>query len=56
MEDCATGFVIGFPTGVAEIITTDGGGPEGSADVSPVPDAGSSRATSSTENVKQRKR
>ena len=61
MEDCVTGFVIGFPRAVDELITTDGGGPavgwaEGSADVSPVPEIGSSHATSSTENVKQRKR
>lgn len=58
MEDWVRGFVAGFPTGVAELITTDGGRPavggaEGSADVSPVPGTGSSRATSSTENAKQ---
>ena len=61
MEDWVTGFVTGFPRAVDELITTCGGGPavawaEGSADVSPVPDTGSSHATSSTENVKQRKR
>lgn len=57
MEDWVTGFGPGFPTGVAELITTDGGGPaiggaEGSAEVSPVPGTGSSP---STENEKQRK-
>ena len=61
MEDWVTGFGPGFPTGVAELITTDGGGPvvgwaEGSADVSPIPGTGSWRATSSTENKKERKR
>lgn len=60
VEDWVTGFGPGFPTGVAELITTDGGGPaiggaEGSAEVSPVPGTGSSRTTSSTENEKQRK-
>lgn len=60
VEDWAGGFVPGFPTGVAELITTDGGkaaaavgGAEGSAEVSPVPGTGSSRTPSSTGNENQ---
>lgn len=63
MEEWVGGFVPGFPTGVAELITTDGGRPaaavggaEGSAEVSPVPGKCSSRAPSSTENENQRKK
>jgi len=61
VEDWFTGFGPGFPTGVAELITTDGGGPvvgwaEGSADVSPVLGTGSWRTSSSTANEKERKR
>lgn len=53
MEDWLTGLGPGFPKGVAELITTDGGGPAvGRAEVSPAPGAGSSRTTLSTVNVK----
>lgn len=53
MEDWVTVLGPGFPKGVAELITTDGGGPAvGRADVSPAPGTGPSRTTSSTENVK----
>ena len=60
VEDWVGGFVPGFPTGVAELITTDGGkaaaavgGAEGSAEVSPVPGTSSSRTPSSTGNENQ---
>ena len=53
VEDWVTGLGPGFPNGVAELITTAGGGPAvGRAEVSPAPGTGSSRTTSSTENVK----